>query len=464
MTTSADTPAARTTRLHRTIFRLHFYAGLIVAPFVLILSITGAIYLFVTEIEDIAHPSWRFVQTQGAHLPADRIVDGALTAFPGAQPTRADLPTTPNRTAVVFLTPENGEPFRVYVDPETGHALGSFIYGQTLTGVSDRLHGSLLLGDTGDLIVELASCWAIVLILTGLYLWWPRSGNRFWGVFLPRFTKGRLFWRDMHAVTGVWVSGLLLFLIVTGLPWATNWGGNFERVIASAGLGYPASYRTHINHAATASTPQSTLVQTAPGIPWTLQQAPAPHSAHFAHAGHVMPISVGEAARIFAREGLTTAYRLNYPRDEHDVFTAYTYPDQPEGQRTIHIDQYSGAVLNDVNFADYGPAAQAIEWGVAIHMGNYFGVPNQILMLIAALGGAVLSLTGPIMWLMRRKSGLNAPETFSSGQIVWGVALFLLALGIVFPVLGATALALFAVERLVFSRIPPVRNWLGLAP
>jgi uncharacterized iron-regulated membrane protein len=446
--------------IHRAIFRLHFYAGLIVAPFVLILAITGAIYLFNTEIEDAAHPDWRFVHTQGAHLAPERLVNGAIDAFPGARPTRIDLPTAPNRTAMVFLTPENGAPFRVYVDPVSGQALGSFVYTQTLVGWADLMHGELLLGDAGDLIVELAACWAIVMVLTGLYLWWPRSANRLFGVFLPRFGAGRLFWRDLHAVGGVWISLLLLFLLITGLPWSNTWGANLDRVMNQAGIGYPASYRAHVDHAATASNP--TLSQTNPGVPWTLAQAPAPHSDHAAHMP-MAPISVGEAGRIFAQHGLTTAYRLVYPRDAHDVFTAYAYPDRPEGQRTIHLDQYSGAVLNDVRFADYGVGAKAVEWGVQLHMGNYFGLPNQLLMLLAAFGAALLSVTGPIMWLMRRKTGLGAPNSLSSGKFVWAVALLLAGLGVVFPALGLTALTVFAFERLVLSRIAPVRTWLGLS-
>lgn len=170
-----------------------------------------------------------------------------------------------------------------------------------------------------------------------------------------------------------------------------------------------------------------------------------------------------QAARVFAREGLTTAYRLIYPRDEHDVFTAYTYPDRPQGQRNIHLDQYTGKVINDVSFADYGPGAKAVELGVQIHMGNYFGGPNQILMLLAALGGAALSVTGPIMWLKRRKAGLGAPEPIASQGTVRSVILLLVIPGLLFPTLGVTALFILAVERFVLRRIPPVRDWLGLA-
>ncbi|WP_411817501.1 PepSY-associated TM helix domain-containing protein [Hyphococcus sp. DH-69] len=450
----------RKAQFHRLLFRLHFYAGIIVAPFLLILAVTGAIYLFVTEIEDLAHPDWRFVSEQGRHLSPEEMIGGAIKKYPGATPTRIDLPTAPNRTAVVFLTPQEGEPFRVYVDPVSGEALGSFIYAQTLVGFSDLMHGSLLMGDRGDLIVELASCWAIILIITGLYLWWPRTSNKLWGVFIPRFTKGRSMWRDLHAVTGVWVSFLLLFLLLTGLPWSTNWGGYLQKAMELADISYPASYRSHIDHDVTTSDGSAAvLADTMSDIPWTLETAPAPHSHH----GGKTPISIDEATKKFAQEGLITGYRLALPSTAQDVYTAYTYPDQPQGQRTIHLDQYTGEVLNDVSFSDYGIGAKAVELGVALHMGNYFGVPNQLLMLFAALGAALLAISGPVMWMMRRKSGLGAPKAIGSGRAIWVLASIMVVFGILFPVLGVTALFVFAVERLVLSRFAPTREWLGLA-
>lgn len=470
MSTSTDTPARgdAAARLHRSIFRLHFYAGIVVAPFLLVLALTGIVYLFNTEIDDALHPDWRFVSQPGPSLPVAQMVDGALAAHPGATPTRIDLPTAPERTAVVFLKAADGEAFRVHVDPVSGDVRGRFTETGSLVGAAGLLHGSLMLGDGGDRLVELVSCWAIVLILTGLYLWWPRGEQRVIGVFVPRLGRGRLFWRDLHAVTGVWGSLLLLFLLVSGLPWATNWGGSLNRAMASVGLGYPAAYRTHIDHAQVASdlasTPATTLAETTPGIPWTLEQAPAPHSHH---QGHVMPaarpIGVGRAAEVFAGLGLTTAYRLSYPKDAHDVYTAYTYPDRPQGQRTVHLDQYTGAVVNDVGFADYGFGAQLVELGVQLHMGNYFGLANQLLMLFASLAGAVLAVSGPVMWLKRRRTGLGAPAPFATGRIAWGLAALLLVLGLVFPTLGISIVAVLLVERLILRRIAPLRDWLGLA-
>ncbi|MGQ7396595.1 PepSY domain-containing protein, partial [Streptococcus suis] len=72
--------------------------------------------------------------------------------------------------------------------------------------------------------------WTIVMVLTGLVLWWPRGG-RLAGVVYPRLTAGgRRFWRDLHGVTGFWVSAMTLLLLVSGLPWAKSWGTYLKTV------------------------------------------------------------------------------------------------------------------------------------------------------------------------------------------------------------------------------------------
>lgn len=48
------------------------------------------------------------------------------------------------------------------------------------------------------------------------------------------------------------------------------------------------------------------------------------------------------------KAGMSSAYRLSLPGSLEGVYTAYTYPDRPEGQGTLHVDQYSGRILGDV--------------------------------------------------------------------------------------------------------------------
>ena len=163
-------------------------------------------------------------------------------------------------------------------------------------------------------------------------------------------------------------------------------------------------------------------------------------------------IGVDQAVFILAREGMNPAYRLFLPSGPTGAFTAYTYPDRPEGQRTIHIDQYSGQVLGDVAFADYGWAAKGVELGVQLHMGNYFGRANQTVMLIACLGVSMLSITGPIMWWRRRPKGaLGAPRELQPLRLRT-VALITIGLGTIFPLAGGSLALVLLLDRVLGAK------------
>lgn len=439
--------------LHRTIWHWHFWAGLIVAPFLLILSLTGAIYLFNDEIDDALYPHLRLVAPSPGRVPVSAMIRGALAAHPGAV-SRVDVPDAPGRAAVVFVATRAGPAQRVHVDPGTGRVLGSLVYADTLVGWADAMHGSLTIGTLGDRIVELAACWALVLIATGLFLWWPRGSWR--GALWPRLSgRGRGFWRALHGPVGVWTAGLLAFLIVTGLPWAGVEGPLLQRVSAAAGAGYPASFR---NHNAPGSMPMKQALGTAP---WTLEDAPMPQSQHqgmhAGHAGHETPAPTDDAAAIagvdravaaLSARGLAGGYRLFLPDGPRGVYTAFTYPDRPEGQRTLYIDRYAfRAIGPEVRFADYGRVGRATELGVAIHMGNYFGRANQLLMLLPCVGVWVLTISGVAMWWKRRPAGggMGAPRRIAGARL-GGAAAVLAAMMVTLPLFGVSVVVLAVVD------------------
>ena len=90
-----------------------------------------------------------------------------------------------------------------------------------------------------------------------------------------------------------------------------------------------------------------------------------------------------------------------------------------------------------------------------LHMGNYFGRANQILMLIACLGVIMLSLTGPLMWWRRRpKGGLGAPRELAPLKLRT-VALITLAMGLIFPLAGASLALVLVVDRIVLRTTRP---------
>jgi uncharacterized iron-regulated membrane protein len=442
-------------KAYRAIWRWHFYAGLIVAPFLLILAVTGAIYLFNDEIEDALRPQFRFVAPHAESLAPSRLIGAALALHPGAA-TRIDLPTANDRSALVFVTPAHGDPLRVAVDPGTGKVLGAFVYNRTLVGFADAMHGSLTIGTLGDRIVELAACWALVLIATGLYLWWPRGRRGLAGLLYPRLrADGRLFWRDLHATTGLWTVALIAFLLLTGLPWAGIEGDILQRSTAALGIGYPTAHGTH-------GTPTSMPMKAALGeAPWTMEMAPMPSSAasseHIGHTGHEMAMAARDDAGVagtdrivgsLARDhALAGGYRLFLPSGPTGVYTAYTYPDRPQGQRTLYFDRWSGRLIREVGYADYGWAAKAIELGVQLHMGNYFGLANQLVMLATCIAIVTLVVSGVAMWWKRRPKGRLAPPARMTDAPIGGAIAILIAGGILFPLLGLSLLAAFAIDR-----------------
>jgi uncharacterized iron-regulated membrane protein len=437
-------------RLYRTIWRWHFYAGLIVAPFLLILAVTGSIYLFNDEINDRVYPEQRFVAPHASSVPLSTMLRAALAAYPGGA-SRIDMPTAPNRSAVVFVTPTTGAPLRVSVDPGSGRVLGSLVYDRTLVGFADTMHGSLTLGTGGDRIVELAACWALLLIASGVYLWLPRGREA--AVFRPRLRgTGRVFWRDLHAVVGVWTVAFIAFMLVTGLPWAGVEGDLIQRVSTAAGVGYPPSHSTH-------NPPKSVPMKQALGAsPWTLETMPMPISGeHAGHAGHAMGAGASDAATMTGADRAAavfrahhlSGYRLFLPAGPTGVYTAYTYPDQPEGQRTLYVDRWSGRLIREVDFAEYGIVGRAVELGVQLHMGNYFGLANQILMLIPCLAVVTLVISGFAMWWKRRPAGRLAAPPRVAGAPVAGLIAIIVVAGAVMPLLGASLVAVVLVDRIV---------------
>ena len=183
----------RAKQLYRLLWRWHFYAGVFTIPFIIILAITGALYLFKPQIEAIQDAPYRHLSIAGALATPEQQLTAALTALPNATFSAYELPREKN-DAVNILLRQSGKKIRAYVHPQTLEVLNIADEDKRFLHIVHELHGELLLGKIGSVFVELAACWAIVLVLTGLYLWWPRNTRGLAGIIYPRFAaKGRVF-------------------------------------------------------------------------------------------------------------------------------------------------------------------------------------------------------------------------------------------------------------------------------
>lgn len=443
--------SARRQALYRQVWRWHFYAGLFCIPFVVWLATTGSLYLFKPQIEAWQERAYEHLDLGGPLAPPSAQAAAALAAVPGGVLNAYELPRTPHSAARV-LVGRDSELTRVYVHPQTLAVLGRVVENDRLMGVVFRLHGELLLGERGSNLVELAASWAIVMLLTGLYLWWPR-GARLAGVLYPRLSRaGRLRWRDLHAVTGFWVSGFALFLLVSGLPWTQFWGGNLKTV--RQWISPPAVTQEWF----TSSTEARARI--------ARENAPPP--AADAHAVHGMAEVSGSAdlaaldrlAPAAAALGLEPPVLVAPPSKASPHWSARSDTQNRPQRAKVWFDA-DGTVRKRENFADKPLLDRAIGIGIAAHEGQLFGWANQALGLFTALGLILLSVSALVMWWKRRPAGvLGAPVPSATSG--WTLVGSILALGVMLPLLGLSIVVLLALERGVIQRLGCARRFLGL--
>ncbi|WRP08660.1 PepSY domain-containing protein [Rossellomorea aquimaris] len=442
--------------LYQTVWRWHFYAGIIFAPFLIILALSGAVYLFKPQIESVLYKDVYFVQKESPSMisPSEQMAKVKEEA-PDQIVTSMKVYDDPSRTTE-FSVMNNGEMSSVYINPYTGDVAGSIKNDEKFTEIFKKLHSELIVGGTlANRLVELAACWAVILLITGLYVWCPRNKSSIWGTILPRFRqKGRTFWRDMHAVPAFWLSLSILILILTGLPWSGVMGEQINRLATSTDTGYP-TYATSFGEK-----PQSVVraKDVAEDVPWASENMTVPSSTT---DGYV-PLSLDDATYIARNESIEKPYTISMPQGDMGVYTIATSHSKPGDNATLHVDQYSGSILSDVRFSEYGIMAKAITMGIALHEGRLFGLANQIIGLIICFGLIGMVVSSLILWRKRKpESKSGAPTKSKDKKMTRAVFIIMMVMGVIMPLVGISIIIVFLLDRFVIPHNKPIKSWLN---
>ena len=140
------------------------------------------------------------------------------------------------------------------------------------------------------------------------------------------------------------------------------------------------------------------------------------------------------------------------------MFTIAVFADDPRNDATLHIDQYTGKVLVDVRWQDYGPVARATELGVMLHEGKMFGWVNQMLILLICLMVLLGSVSGLVMWWKRRPEGGLGVPPLRHDLPRWKTAtVVMLVLGVAFPLVGVSMLVVWGLDRVFGKRLLAAR-------
>jgi uncharacterized iron-regulated membrane protein len=426
--------------LYRTIWRWHFYAGLFCIPFIIILALSGTLYLYKPQIEAAFDAPYDNLVLTGPSKAPSVLAVAALASLPDAKLSAYELPTKPN-AAARFTVRSEGKKWRVFVHPETGEVLKKIRNQDQFMSVVRNIHGKLLLGKNGSLLVELAASWAIVMVATGLYLWWPRGNRSVAGILYPRFSGGkRQFWRDMHAVTGFWVSGFALILLFSGLPWTDVWGDAFKSVREATGT---ASYKQDWDK------------------PSARDQSFVPPMRE--PSSPIGRLTLDDAVAKARWLGITPPVEISPPSDRENAWVARSVSQNRTLGSMVAFSPVNGEIIAQERYATRHPIDKVVSVGVSLHEGALFGWLNQLLGTLTALGLIILSVSAFILWRKRAPDGaLGAPPAIPNARIGVGLMLMILAFALFLPVLGISLVAIALVERLILTRWPAARTWLGL--
>lgn len=403
-------------------WRWHFLAAFLVIPFVLWQSVTGTIYLWSGCWVDYRHPDLRFVEPALARASLDAQVAAARAAYPAARIAGITVPADPRRSTLLTLSGKGELPIAAFVDPYTGRVLGSLQGADWPTGWSRKLHGGWPLGDAGSWLLELGACWTIVMVLSGLYLWWPRDGRPFRRSLVPRLGKGGwTFWRDLHACVAVWFSLLIVLFLFTALPWTSFWG---TKVL------------------------QPLQHMTAQGAPPAAGFAPV-----FAGSGATLgPDSLQamlERSRSRGLKGDLAFYLVEGPPGS--AVSVRNVMPRASQQNYLLLDRKDASVVGEADWNDLPVVARTVATGVSIHEGGFFGRIGLWLNTLFASALVWMSVTGFMAWWRRKPAdATGAPPRATRPWPPWlkfsSVLLFALL-----PLLALSAALLWLVEKLWLS-------------
>ncbi|WP_022951780.1 PepSY-associated TM helix domain-containing protein [Leucothrix mucor] len=445
-------------RFYFSVWRWHFYAGLFVTPFLMVLALTGMLMMYLA-VFDGRDGEKITVAPMGEIQSYSQQADAAMKAFPDGKLVEMISPLTAD-SASVFRISVGDIQNMVAVDPYRAEVLETWVRRDGWYDFASNIHGTLLIGDLGDRLIEIAAGFAIVLVITGLYLWWPRNGKGFRQMLVPDiFAKGRLWWKSLHQTIGFYCSVLLVAFLLSGLSWSGIWGEKFTQAWSTFPAekwdNVPLSDDTHasMNHGAIKD------------VPWGLEQTLMPESGSGAGVEGLpegTPINVDSIAMLGKALVEDGRYHVNFPKNDKGVWTISqdsmsNDSNDPMSDQTVHIDQYTGKIVAQVGFADYSIPAQAMAVGIAFHEGD-MGLWNLLLNTVFCLSIIFLSVSGVVMWWIRRpeKSGRLGAPPMVDVALGKGAVVLTLLVSLLFPLAGLTLLAVLALDVLIIQRIKPL--------
>lgn len=349
---------------------------------------SGAMLIFEKEITRMVQSDYYYVgEVKGEPLPLDELIAKVEpTLEEGRRITGVTISDDPERSYQVNLN----EPKRaaVFVDQYTGEVLGEpgrLEFFQYMF----RLHRWLMDERPedenavfwGKMIVGISTLLMVVIILTGIVLWWPKTMQALKPRSKIALRKGwHRFWYDLHVAGGIYATLLLLAMALTGLTWSFEWYNKHfyallgvETEVNGGGKDPDKSSEKSANRGGSRDSNKGSA--DSPYLQWS---AVIEEVEKRADGFTEMTISKGKV-----------------------TVKSHNYGNQ-RAKDTYKFDNVTGEITSVDLYADKEYESKVKGWVYSVHVGSWGGIVTRIMWFLAAMLGATLPLTGYYLWIRRK--------------------------------------------------------------
>jgi len=367
--------------------KMHLWLGFASGLIVFIISVTGCIYAFQEEIQDMTQP-FRFAAEQPGKplLPPSELKAIAEKQLPGKHVHEVMYSGKGRAAQVIFFAFEPRYYYNVYIDPYTGEVLKVLDMDATFFRIILDGHFYLWLPETiGQPIAASATLIFVVMLISGIVLWWPKNSK----AAKQRFTiKWSARWRrknyDLHNVLGFYASWIAIILAVTGLVWGFTWFANGYYKLA----GGDKSIMFTDPLSDTTATPVH-MSKHVMDMVWDKMRVEHPNAAALVVHAPEGNYAIGASAN--PQPGI-------YWKTDYRFFDQFTL-------KEVSVDHLYGRI------AEASTADKLMRMNYDIHVGAILGLPGKILAFFISLICASLPVTGVYIWWGRRHKEKEVPAS-----------------------------------------------------
>lgn len=381
----------------QSILFLHRWLGLISGLVVLILSITGAIFVFEKEISHWLRKVVMYVESHDQRLSMEKMYEitsdalevdqlyYGLTTYQNDDQAWSAFSFVRNPESSLTYFGAISEYKTVYVNQYNGETLSVINEEKDFFQIVKGIHWSLLLSTPiGQPIVVWSTVIFIILLISGLILWWPKKWSKA-GRNKSFKVKWSAKWRrvnyDLHNVLGFYALILALIVGVTGLYWAFPVAQKTLYFIGTGEFKLPETNAPQVVSTTLVSPQTESPLEIAYQNAW--KEFPDAYSIAFITS----PDSAGTINAIIRGDGKTY-----YEKSE------------------MKFDQYTGEVLYVDAYENKNAGEKLMAMNYDIHVGAIWGIPGKILAFLICLISGSLPITGFIIWFDKKRRSKSSDE------------------------------------------------------